>query len=114
MTIFTPVLSEEDFKLSLKNYQEIIKQHQGEIVDSTIWGLKSLAYPINKKTTGIYWVLEFIADPKFIETLKIRILRDENIMRHVISKLDKNGVEYNHVIRNGGFPKQHSKIKEEA
>lgn len=113
MIIFTPVLSDEDYKLAQKNYQDFIKQNNGETIDSNPWGLKTLAYPINKKTTGIYWVLEFTAEPTINELLKIQILRDENIMRHVISKLDKNAIEYNHIKRNGGFPK-HQKIKEEA
>ena len=59
MVIFTPVLSEDDFKSAQKKYQDFIKENGGDTVASNPWGLKSLAYPIDKKTTGIYWVLEF-------------------------------------------------------
>lgn len=69
------------------------------------WGLKSLAYPIQKKTTGIYWVLEYTLPAVGIEKLKIQLLRDEQVMRHMINRLDKNAVEYNYTKRNGGFPK---------
>ena len=103
MVIFTPVLSEEDFKASQKKYQDLIAQNDGATVHSNPWGLKSLAYPIQKKTTGIYWVLQFTALGDFNEKLKIQILRDEQVMRHMVTKLDKNAVEYNHVKRNGGF-----------
>ena len=58
MVIFTPVLSEDDFKAAQKRYIDLITAEGGSIVDSNPWGLKSLAYPINKKTTGIYWVVE--------------------------------------------------------
>ena len=103
MLIFTPVLSEDDFKAAQKKYSDFITEHSGTIVHSNPWGLKSLAYPIQKKTTGIYWVLEFTATADFNEKLKIQLLRDESVMRHMITKLDKYAVEYNYTKRNGGF-----------
>ena len=103
MVIFTPVLSEEDFKAAQKKYSDLIEENGGTIVHSNPWGLKSLAYPIQKKTTGIYWVLNFEAAATFNEKLKIQMLRDESVMRHMITKLDKNAVEYNYTKRNGGF-----------
>jgi small subunit ribosomal protein S6 len=74
-------------------------------VHSNPWGLKSLAYPIQKKTTGIYWVLEYTLPAEGIEKMKIQLLRDEQVMRHMMTRLDKNAVEYNYTKRNGGFPK---------
>jgi len=72
MVIFTPVLSEEDFKSTQKKYQDFIKENGGSTVASNPWGLKSLAYPIDKKTTGIYWILEFTAPATVNEKLKIQ------------------------------------------
>lgn len=103
MVIFTPVLSEEDFKSAQKKYADFITENGGTIVHSNPWGLKSLAYPIQKKTTGIYWILEYTASSDFNEKLKIQILRDEQIMRHMVTKLDKYAIEYNYTKRNGGF-----------
>ncbi|MEQ1625474.1 MAG: 30S ribosomal protein S6 [Chitinophagaceae bacterium BSSC1] len=106
MVIFTPVLSEEDFKAAQKKYADLIAELGGATVHSNPWGLKSLAYPIQKKTTGIYWVLEFQGPSDINEKLKIQMLRDEQIMRHMITRLDKYAVEYNYVKRNGGFAMQ--------
>ena len=106
MVIFTPVLSEEDFKAAQKKYADLIVELGGALVHSNPWGLKSLAYPIQKKTTGIYWVLEFQGPSDINEKLKIQMLRDEQIMRHMITRLDKYAVEYNYVKRNGGFAMQ--------
>lgn len=103
MVIFTPILSEEEFKASQKKYSDLIADAGGELIHANPWGLKSLAYPIDKKTTGIYWVIEYTAESSFNEKLKIQLLRDEQVMRHLITKLDKNAVEYNYVKRNGGF-----------
>ncbi len=95
MVIFTPVLSDDEFKVAQKKYAGLVTEAGGSIVAENPWGLKSLAYPIDKKTTGLYWVMEFTVDPSFIETLKIQMLRDESVLRHLCTKLDKYAVEYN-------------------
>jgi len=101
MVIFTPVLSEEDFKAAQKKYAAFVKEHGGVVVHENPWGLKSLAYPINKKTTGLYWVLEYNAPSSFNEQLKIQLLRDEHVLRHMFTALDKYAVEYNEKRRRG-------------
>ena len=105
MMIFTPVLSEEEFKAAQKKYSTMVEDAGGATVHSNPWGLKSLAYPVQKKTTGIYWVYQYTASSDFNEKLKIAILRDEQVMRHMITKLDKHAVKYNEDKRNGVFNK---------
>ena len=101
MVIFTPVLSEDDFKAAQKKFADMIVEHGGQVGHSNPWGLKSLAYPIQKKTTAIYWVAEFTAQSDFNEKLKIQLLRDEQVLRFMITKLDKYAVEYNNRKRSG-------------
>jgi small subunit ribosomal protein S6 len=101
MVIFTPVLSDDEFKNAQKKYTTLITDNGGEIVAENPWGLKSLAYPIQKKTTGLYWVMEFIAPSDFNEKLKIQLLRDESVLRQLLTKLDKYAVEYNDKKRRG-------------
>jgi small subunit ribosomal protein S6 len=101
MVIFTPVLSDEEFKAEQKKYAALVTDTGGSIVAENAWGLKSLAYPIRKKTTGLYWVLEFTAPSDFNERLKTQLLRDENVLRHLETKLDKYAVEYNEKKRRG-------------
>jgi small subunit ribosomal protein S6 len=95
MVIFTPVLSEEEFKAEQKKFAALVSDNGGSIVAENAWGLKSLAYPIQKKTTGLYWVLEYTAPSDFNEKLKIQLLRDEAVLRHLCTKLDKYAVVYN-------------------
>jgi small subunit ribosomal protein S6 len=95
MVIFTPVLSEEEYKSEQKKYAAFVRDNGGEVVHENPWGLKSLAYPIHKKTTGLYWVMEYKAPSDFNEKLKIQLLRDETIIRHMFTALDKYAVEYN-------------------
>jgi small subunit ribosomal protein S6 len=101
MVIFTPVLSDEEFKAEQKKYAILVKDNGGSIVAENPWGLKSLAYPVQKKTTGLYWVMEYTAQPDFNEKLKIQLLRDEAVLRHLCTKLDKYAVEYNAKKRSG-------------
>jgi small subunit ribosomal protein S6 len=101
MVIFTPVLSDEEFKAEQKKYAALVKNNGGAIVADNAWGLKSLAYPIRKKTTGLYWVLEYTAPSDFHEKLKTQLLRDENVLRHLATRLDKYAVEYNEKKRKG-------------
>lgn len=101
MVIFTPVLSEEEFKNAQKKYEALVKEHGGDVLGTKPWGLKSLAYPIAKKTTGLYWVMEYSAPTSFNEKLKIQLLRDESVMRHMFTVLDKYAVEYNAKKRSG-------------
>ena len=101
MVIFTPVLSDEEFKAEQKKYASLVKNGGGSVVAENAWGLKSLAYPIRKKTTGLYWVLEYTAPSEFNEKLKTQLLRDENVLRHLGTRLDKYAVEYNQKKRSG-------------
>ncbi len=101
MVIFTPVLSEDEYKAAQKKFSDMVTDNGGSIVNSNPWGLKSLAYPIQKKTTGIYWVVEFTAPSDFNEKLKIQLLRDEQVLRQMVTRLDKYAVEYNHRKKSG-------------
>src|SRR5665647_3587303 len=101
MVIFTPVLSEEEYKAAQKKFTSFLTENGGEAVHENAWGLKSLAYPIQKKTTGLYWVLEYQAPSDFNEKLKTQLLRDESVIRHMFTALDKYAVVYNAKKRRG-------------
>jgi len=95
MLIFTPVLADEDYKTAQKKYSDFITAAGGTLVHQDAWGLRSLAYPIAKKTTGLYYVLEFAAPTELNAKLEIQMNRDESIMRHMVTKLDKFAIAYN-------------------
>ena len=101
MVIYTPVLAEDDYKAAQQKFAGFITENGGNIVHQNAWGLKSLAYPIAKKTTGLYWVLEYQAPSDVNHRLEVQMNRDENVMRHMITRLDKHAVAYNDRKRNG-------------
>ncbi|MBO7305673.1 MAG: 30S ribosomal protein S6 [Bacteroidales bacterium] len=92
--IATPVLSDVQMKEAVAKYVELIKANGGEVVYEQDWGLKKLAYPIQKKTTGFYHLIEFKAEPTFIQTLETQYRRDERIIRFLTFAMDKHAIAY--------------------
>ncbi len=92
--IATPVLSDVQIKEAVKKFRDFITDNGGEIVHEEDWGLKKLAYPIQKKTTGFYHLIEFKADPAMISKLEIQYRRDERIIRFLTFALDKHSLAY--------------------
>ena len=92
--IVTPVLSDAQVKEVADKFQGIITENGGQIVNVENWGLKKLAYPIQKKTTGFYFLVEFEAEGSLINKLETNYRRDERIIRFLTFKQDKYAVEY--------------------
>jgi small subunit ribosomal protein S6 len=61
----------------------------GEIVKADIWGMKKLAYPINKKNEGYYALVEFKANGDFPKELDRRLKISDNIIRHMVINKDE-------------------------
>ena len=93
--IMTPVLSEEQMKEAVQKYQNFLKEKGAEIVHEENWGLRKLAYPIQKKSTGFYHLIEFTNDGSIITDFEVAFKRDERILRFLTVKLDKHAVAYN-------------------
>ena len=93
--IVTPVLSDEQMKETVKKYTDFLTNNGAEIVDTKNWGMRKLAYPIRKKTTGFYYLIEFNAEGSVIADLEIAYKRDERLLRFLTTKLDKYAVAYN-------------------
>ena len=92
--IATPVLSDAQMKEAVAKYTDLIKANGGEVVYEEDWGLKQLAYPIDHKTSGFYYLIELKAAPEFIATLETQYHRDERIIRYLTVALDKDAVAY--------------------
>ena len=91
----TPVLSDDQMKEAVKKYQDILKEKGAEIVHEEKWGLRKLAYAIQKKSTGFYQLIEYKSEGDLIGDLEVAFKRDERILRFLTVKLDKHAVAYN-------------------
>ncbi|MBB6275128.1 30S ribosomal protein S6 [Porphyromonas circumdentaria] len=92
--ILTPVLSDLQMKETVQKFVDLLKEQGAEIVNEEHWGLKKLAYPIEKKTTGFYQFVEFNAAPEVIKNLEINYRRDERVLRFLTIRQDKFAREY--------------------
>ena len=92
--ILTPVLSDAQMKEAVDKFTGLLKKEGAEIVNEENWGLKKLAYTIDKKTTGFYQLVEFKAKPETINTLEVNFRRDERVIRFLTVRQDKYAAEY--------------------
>ena len=92
--ILTPVLSDEQMKETVAKFKKVLADNGAEILNEEAWGLKKMAYAIQKKSTGFYCLLEFKAEPSVIDRLETGYRRDERVIRYMTVKLDKHAVAY--------------------
>lgn len=92
--ILTPVLSEAQVKEAAEKFSNLITDNGGKIVNEERWGLRKLAYPIQKKSTGFYQLVQFEAEGSFIDTLETAYRRDERVIRFLTFKMDRDMIEY--------------------
>lgn len=103
--VLTPLLSEDSVKEGVAKFTKILTDGGAEIIQQDSWGLKKLAYPIQKKTTGHYHLIEFKAPGELINKLEVEYKRDERVLRFLTVSLDKHAVAYNDKKRSGAFNK---------
>ena len=92
--ILTPVLSDDQMKETAAKFKKILTDKGAEIISEEAWGLKKMAYAIQKKSTGFYCLVEFKTEPEVIKVLETAFRRDEKVIRFQTVKLDKYAVEY--------------------
>ena len=92
--ILTPVLSDVQAKEAVEKFKGILAEQGAEIINEEAWGMKKLAYPIQKKSTGFYQMVEFKAEPTVVDKLEVAFRRDERVMRYLTVKMEKYAAEY--------------------
>ena len=92
--ILTPVLSDVQMKEAVEKFKALLVSEGAEIVNEENWGLRKLAYPIEKKSTGFYQLIEFNATPDVVAKLELQYRRDERVIRFMTFKMDKYAAEY--------------------
>ncbi|MDY6206081.1 MAG: 30S ribosomal protein S6 [Prevotella sp.] len=93
--ILTPVLSDEQMKETVAKFKKLLQDNGvEEFLNEEIWGMKKLAYSIQKKNSGFYCLFEFKANPEVINILETGYRRDEKVIRFMTVKLDKYAAQY--------------------
>ena len=98
--IVTPVLSDEQMKETVAKFRNLLTDNGAEILNEEAWGLKKMAYAIDKKSTGFYCLIEFKGEPSIVNTLETGYRRDEKVIRYMTVRLDKYAAQYAEKRRN--------------
>jgi len=101
--ILTPELSEDELKQAAEKFVKLIRDNEGDIINIESWGMRKLAYPINKVNNGYYTYVEFRAYGDFISRLEQEYRYDDRIIRSLTVKLDKHALAFNNKRREQGF-----------
>jgi small subunit ribosomal protein S6 len=107
--ILNPVLSEDQAKDTVDKFVSVLTKAKANVINVEQWGLKKMAYPIQKKSTGFYNLIEFAAASDTINSLEIEFRRDESVMRFLTVALDKHAITYNERRRKGEFRRNKEK-----
>ena len=112
--ILTPVLSDDQAKEAAKKFKKTVTDLGGKVINEENWGLKKLAYPIQKKTTGFYHLFEFNSNSiDIVNQLEVAYKRDERVLRFLTTVLDKHAIAWSEK-RRGKVADGKAKKKESA
>ncbi len=93
--IASPLIAESAIEELQSKFQGLLTESGANVEHTESWGLRKLAYPIAKKSTGYYFLMQFSAeDGKVIEKLETAYRRDEKVIRFLTFRLDKHALEY--------------------
>ena len=92
--ILTPVLSDAQMKEAVEKFTTVLADNGATVVNEELWGLRKLAYPIQKKSTGFYTLVEFEGEPTIVKKLETAFRRDERVIRFLVFRQDKYAAEY--------------------
>ena len=92
--ILTPVLSDEQMKETVAKFKSLLTDNGAEILNEEAWGLKKMAYAIDKQSTGFYCLIAFKGEPTIVNTLETGYRRDERVIRYMTTRLDKYAAQY--------------------
>ena len=85
MFIVDGTMPEEEATAVASTVQSFISS-KGTILKADPWGRRRMAYPINKKQDGYYWVIAFECEPGEVDALKQQLRVNENVIRWMVTR----------------------------
>lgn len=92
--ILTPVLSDDQVRETVKKVEERLSNAGAKVIHREDWGLRKLAYPIQKKSTGFYTLLEYELEGVQLADFELFMKRDERVIRFLTVKMEKNHIDF--------------------
>ena len=82
--IFDSALEEAAINEKLARFHALIQQPGEDTIKVNHWGKRTLAYPVKKRETGYYVVVNFEAAPSQLPEFERAIKLDESVLRHLV------------------------------
>ena len=82
-------LTNSQFETLIDEFTSVIKSHDGEIKKTEYWGIRNLAYKINKNRKAHYYMLNISSSPETISEYERLLGLHEDIIRFLTVKIDK-------------------------
>ncbi|MGY5351170.1 30S ribosomal protein S6 [Wenyingzhuangia sp. IMCC45533] len=92
--ILNPVLSDTQVKETVQKFEDYLVSKGAEMLHKEDWGLKKLAYTIEKKKSGFYHLFEYKAAGEVVSPFELEFRRDDSVMRYLTVKLDKHAAAW--------------------
>ncbi|NIJ46027.1 small subunit ribosomal protein S6 [Wenyingzhuangia heitensis] len=92
--ILNPVLSDTQVKETVQKFEDYLVSKGAEMLHKEDWGLKKLAYTIEKKKSGFYHLFEYKAAGELVAPFELEFRRDDSVMRYLTVKLDKHAAAW--------------------
>lgn len=95
--ILRPTLSEDEVNEVVESANSILTNTKGQIISLDKWGLRTLAYLIQKETQGYYVYCDYATEPVNVTEMERRFRIDESVMKYMTVKLadsiDSDGID---------------------
>ena len=83
-----PDLEERTVAPSLDTFLNVVRQSGGNVDNVDIWGRRRLAYEIQKKSDGIYAVIDMTCEPAAVKELDRQLNLNESVLRTKVLRPD--------------------------
>lgn len=112
--ILNPVLEDDKFSELVDYVNKLIEDNGGEIAEVDEWGVKKLAYDVDKKSTGYYVNLYFEVPGTAVEKVERNMRIHDDIMRYLTLKYDAKMKRYYELRKKGEVPVIFDEVEEET
>lgn len=98
--IVNPDLSEEKREKEVSNVKSLLEKSKAEVGELEVWGKRDFSFPINKQTSGVYYLQYFQTDPNRVQEIDAKLKLEANVLRFLLVKHEKRKVKINRKARN--------------
>jgi len=110
--IVNPVLEEEQYKEAVEKVNKLFTDNGAEIEEVDEWGLRKLAYEIDKKNSGYFVNMYLSAPAECIATVEKSLRIDDNCMRYLTLKFDAKMFRHRELVKKNAVPNVFEVVEE--